>query len=43
MKALDDIKGVEFVAPGDVVFQNIGLASIKEIMKQYLYSLNTMS
>jgi len=43
MKALDDIKGVEYVAPGDVVFQNIGLASIKEIMKQYLYSLNTMS
>lgn len=39
IQALDDINDIVFVAPDDVELENIGLTSIREIMKQYLYTL----
>lgn len=43
IKALDDISGIRFIAPEEVNPDDIGLASIKEIIKQYLNSLNSTS
>lgn len=43
IKALDDISGIRFIAPEEVVLDDIGLSSIKEIIKQYLNSLKSTS